>query len=183
MARWIRWVTSSWNIGTDWSPIVIDCRLFQWYRLSHNRPRGECCRCIGQALGTIGPGCPTPSHGLYSPPMQYNSRLWAVSVSDVRLFSHYLIDQANNSFSTVQARGICLWRDQALLTCWTRQTPTQYCSSVEGYLLWWDWANNPCSTIQAWVGHLSLIRPGSSITSLDQQSLSQAWIERGNKPL
>ena len=36
MARWIQWVTSSWNIGTDWSPIVIICR---WFRLSHNRPR------------------------------------------------------------------------------------------------------------------------------------------------
>ena len=22
MARWIQWVTSSWNIGTDWSPIA-----------------------------------------------------------------------------------------------------------------------------------------------------------------
>ena len=36
MAKWIQWVTSSWNIGTDWSPIVIICR---WFRLSHNRPR------------------------------------------------------------------------------------------------------------------------------------------------
>ena len=36
MARWIQWVTSSWNIGTDWSPIVIICRWFRW---SHNRPR------------------------------------------------------------------------------------------------------------------------------------------------
>ena len=36
MARWIQWVTSSWNIGTDWSPIVIICR---WFRLSHNWPR------------------------------------------------------------------------------------------------------------------------------------------------
>src|SRR6218665_1314938 len=27
--------------------LVTDCRLF---RLSHNRPDGECCRCIGQAL-------------------------------------------------------------------------------------------------------------------------------------
>ena len=36
MARWIQWVTSSWNIGTECSPIVIICR---WFRLSHNRPR------------------------------------------------------------------------------------------------------------------------------------------------
>ena len=36
MARWIQWVTSSWNIGTDWPPIVIICQCF---RLSHNRPR------------------------------------------------------------------------------------------------------------------------------------------------
>ena len=34
MARWIQW-----NIGTDWSPIVIICRWFQWFWLSHNRPR------------------------------------------------------------------------------------------------------------------------------------------------
>ena len=39
MARWIQWVTSLWNIGTDWSPIVIICRWFLWFRLSHNRPR------------------------------------------------------------------------------------------------------------------------------------------------
>src|SRR6218665_1417640 len=31
-------------------------------------------------------------------------------------------------------------------------------------------------------GHLSLMRPGSSIISLDQQLLSQAWIECGNNP-
>src|SRR6218665_3292646 len=36
-----------------------------------------------------------------------------------------------------------------------------------------DQANQPCSTIQALRGYLSLTRPGpSSITSLDQQSLS-----------
>jgi len=33
MAQWIWWVSSSWNIGIDWSPIVIECRL------SYNRPR------------------------------------------------------------------------------------------------------------------------------------------------
>ena len=36
MARSIRWISSFWNIGTDWPPIVIDCRLF-W--LSYNRPQ------------------------------------------------------------------------------------------------------------------------------------------------
>ena len=36
MASWTQWVTSSGNIGMDWSPIVIICR---WFRLSHNRPR------------------------------------------------------------------------------------------------------------------------------------------------
>jgi len=39
MARWIQWITSSWNIGTDWSPIVIICWWFRWLRLSHIRPR------------------------------------------------------------------------------------------------------------------------------------------------
>jgi len=39
MSRWIRWVSSYWNIGMDWSSIVIDCRLFRWFQLSHNRPR------------------------------------------------------------------------------------------------------------------------------------------------
>jgi len=29
MVRWIRWVSSTWNIGMDCSPIVIDCRLFR----------------------------------------------------------------------------------------------------------------------------------------------------------
>jgi len=47
MAWWIRWVTSSWNIGSDWSPIVINCQLF---RLSHNRPWLWVRLCIGQAL-------------------------------------------------------------------------------------------------------------------------------------
>jgi len=47
MARWIRWVTSSWNIGTDWSPIAdcsdsSDCPTIC--------PYCECCWCIGQAL-------------------------------------------------------------------------------------------------------------------------------------
>jgi len=32
MVQWIQWVSSSWNIGMDWSPIAIDCRL------SYNRP-------------------------------------------------------------------------------------------------------------------------------------------------
>jgi len=41
-----------------------------------------------------------------------------------------------------------------------------------------DQANNPCSTIEVSVGELSLMRPSRScITSLDQQSLSQALIE------
>ena len=35
MGKWIQWVISSWNIGTDWSPIVIIC---WWFRLSHNWP-------------------------------------------------------------------------------------------------------------------------------------------------
>jgi len=33
-----RWVSSSWNICTDWSPIAIDCRLLRLYWLSYNRP-------------------------------------------------------------------------------------------------------------------------------------------------
>ena len=44
MDRWIGWVTSSWNIGRDWSPIAdcSDCPTIG--------PNHECWRCIGQAL-------------------------------------------------------------------------------------------------------------------------------------
>src|SRR6218665_1601543 len=101
--------------------------------------------------------------------MQYYSRFRAIPVFDeTRPFFYYLTRPGKQ--------------------------PMQYCSSVEGHLSFTrpgcflipslDQANNPCSTIQASVGHLSLMRSCRlSFTSLDLQSLSQAYIERGNKPL
>jgi len=88
--------------------------------------------------------------------MQYYSRFRAVSVFDVRPFSYYLVRPGQLTMQYCSSE----WSLSLMRLVGPDQQPTQYCSSVEGLSALMRPGQQ---SIQASVGHLSLMRPGSSI--------------------
>src|SRR6218665_1412950 len=109
--------------------------------------------------------------------MQYYSRLRRYLSLMSGPFPITSLDQANNPCSTVQARGnLYLMRPDSFNSLDQTNNPHSTFQALRGICFDETEPTSHC-TIQASVGHLFLMRPRSSITSLDQQSLSQAWIE------